>query len=277
MSNLDVFDLEGTTALVTGSLGMIGREVADALAQSGSDLGLLDSADPKRLEDQAGALEDQHDIEALDLPADVTDADGISTALDRLEAVLGPPDVLVHLAAIDAKADEGSMDAWGDLRSFPQEAWDASVDVNLTGTFLLTREVVNRMVDAGGGHVILVGSTYSLVAPNPALYNDDTEDRPVPKTKPPDYVATKSAIPNLTRYIATSFAEANVRANCIVPHGVDDGGHDEAFRGRFAELSPLGRMCDPEELRGPFVFLASDASSYMTGSVLKVDGGWTAW
>lgn len=272
----NLFDLTGTTTLLTGSLGLIGSEVADALARAGSDLGLLDNGDSERLQAQADDLMNRHKIDAVDLPADITQLSSVTDALDRLNSEISCPDVLIHLAASDAKADKCKMDSWGDLRTFPVDTWEDSVEVNLTGTFLVTREVIDRMVEIGGGNVVLVGSTYSLVGPNPDLYSDDRKGQAVSKTKPPDYVATKSAIPNFTRYIATSYADAGIRANCIVPHGVDDGDHDSCFLERFAELSPMGRMCRPEELRGPFIFLASEASSYMTGSSLTIDGGWTA-
>jgi NAD(P)-dependent dehydrogenase (short-subunit alcohol dehydrogenase family) len=130
------------------------------------------------------------------------------------------------------------------------------------------------MLAQRAGNIINVASTYSLVAPNQGLYRYPGESRQT--YKPVDYVGTKSRVPNFTRYLATLYGRDGIRANCIVPHGVFNA-HPQKFLDNFARLSPMGRMCRPEELRGPFVFLASEASSYMTGATVVVDGGWTAW
>jgi len=129
------------------------------------------------------------------------------------------------------------------------------------------------MLKQGHGNIINVASTYSVVAPNQNLY-DFGEG--IKNFKPIDYIASKSFIPNFTRYVATFYSKENIRCNAIVPHGILNN-HEESFLVNFSKMSPLGRMCNREELDGPFTFLASDASSYMTGSVLMVDGGWTAW
>jgi NAD(P)-dependent dehydrogenase (short-subunit alcohol dehydrogenase family) len=154
------------------------------------------------------------------------------------------------------------------------ELWDRSVAVNCTGLVRVTQAAVRRMLARKAGNIVNVASTYSLVAPNHDLYRYPGEERQ--SFKPVDYVGTKSMVPNFTRYLATLYAKDGIRANCVVPHGVDNR-HPEKFHRNFSRFSPLGRMCRVEELRGPFVFLASDASSYMTGSTLVVDGGWTAW
>ena len=129
------------------------------------------------------------------------------------------------------------------------------------------------MLKQGYGNIINVASTYSLVSPNQKLY--DFGDGTI-QYKPVDYIVTKSFIPNFTKYLATFYASDNIRCNAIAPHGIFND-HDEKFLQNFAALSPIGRMADKKEMTGPFTFLASDASSYMTGTTLVVDGGWTAW
>jgi NAD(P)-dependent dehydrogenase (short-subunit alcohol dehydrogenase family) len=143
----------------------------------------------------------------------------------------------------------------------------------MIGTIQMTQEICKQMLKQGFGNIINVGSVYSMIAPNQNLYNFGSDKK---MFKPVDYVASKSYIPNFTRYIATFYGKNNIRCNAIAPHGVYDG-HDEQFVKNFSELSPIGRMCNREELDGPFIFLASDSSSYLTGTTIVLDGGWTAW
>jgi NAD(P)-dependent dehydrogenase (short-subunit alcohol dehydrogenase family) len=129
------------------------------------------------------------------------------------------------------------------------------------------------MLQQGHGNIINVASSYSLVSPNQQLYDFAEDDKTF---KPIDYVASKSFMPNFTRYLATLYAQDNIRCNGIAPHGIFND-HGEKFLANFTRLSPMGRMCDKSEINGPFIFLASDASSYMTGTTIVIDGGWTAW
>jgi 2-deoxy-D-gluconate 3-dehydrogenase len=205
----------------------------------------------------------------------VTDDNDVARLLDRTLAKFGRLDVLVNLAAIDAKFDAG-VAAINPTRfeNFPLELWEKSVAVNSTGLVRITQAAARIMLRQRGGNILNVASTYSLVAPNQDLYKYPGE--PGQTYKPVDYVGTKSMVPNFTRYLATLYGRDGIRANCIVPHGVFNA-HPQKFQDNFARLSPIGRMCSPQELRGPFVFLASNASTYMTGATVVVDGGWTAW
>ena len=224
---------------------------------------------------RAKDLSARHVGTAIGLQLDVTSTDSAQAAFATIAEEFGRLDVLVNNAAIDAKfdANQALVDP-ARFEDYSLELWERSVDVNLTGLLRVTQMAVHQMIGQGGGNIINVASSYSLVSPNQDLYDFGPEQ---PRTfKPVDYVGTKSAIPNLTRYLATLYGAENIRCNCIAPHGVDNS-HEEPFRQNFARLSPMRRLCRVEELRGPFVFLASDASSYMTGATLVVDGGWTAW
>jgi NAD(P)-dependent dehydrogenase (short-subunit alcohol dehydrogenase family) len=205
----------------------------------------------------------------------VTSPESVDAAFAAIDERFGRVDVLVNNAAIDAKfdANEGLVEK-SRFEQYPLELWERSVEVNLTGLMRVTQAALRSMVPAGRGNIINVTSTYGLVSPNQGLY--DFGDPDGQTFKPIDYVATKSAIPNLTRYLATLYAPHGIRCNAVAPHGIDNA-HGAPFRENFARLSPLGRLCDVKELRGPFVFLASDASSYMNGAVLVLDGGWTSW
>jgi NAD(P)-dependent dehydrogenase (short-subunit alcohol dehydrogenase family) len=187
----------------------------------------------------------------------------------------GKLDVLINNAAIDAKFDKSGMGNINPSRfeNYPIYLLRKSVEVNLTGTVIMTQAACRQMLVQGSGNIINVASTYSLFAPNQQLYDFG---HGVENYKPVDYIASKSFIPNFTRYIATFYAKEGIRCNAVVPHGVYND-HPPEFLVNWARLSPLGRMADREELVGPFTFLASEASSYMTGSILSVDGGWTAW
>jgi NAD(P)-dependent dehydrogenase (short-subunit alcohol dehydrogenase family) len=274
-AGLDIFSLQGKVVLITGAMGLIGRDISAAFALAGADLVLADILPLDEISATFGELPGKTGTQVLSVSADITDRDSVASmtagAVDRF----GKIDVLVHLAAIDAKFDETAPEGTdGRFESFPIDLWRRSVDVNITGTFNVTQSICGQMLKQGSGNIILTASTYSLVGPNNALYTPPAPDRPM--VKPVDYVATKSFVPNYTRYLATHYAKEGIRVNCIVPHGVANK-NPQWFKDNFAKLSPIGRMSTATELNGPFIFLASDASSYMTGSSLVVDGGWTAW
>jgi len=274
----DMFSLQGKVILVTGAAGLIGREICSAYVEYGARVVMTDVVPEARLSSLARALTRKYPKMPVPVvvQADVADDASVKALFARVAQVAhGRLDVLVNLAAIDAKFDaQASRIEPSRFENFPLEQWEKSVAVNCTGLVRVTQEAVRQMLRRRAGHIINVASTYSLVSPNQSLYRFPGERRQ--KYKPVDYVATKSMVPNFTRYLATLYARDGLRVNCIVPHGVDNG-HPKKFRDNFAKLSPLGRLCAPAELRGPFVFLASEASSYMTGSTLVVDGGWTAW
>jgi NAD(P)-dependent dehydrogenase (short-subunit alcohol dehydrogenase family) len=270
------FSLDGKVILVTGAAGLIGVEICDAFAAHGGTVILTDLLPTANLDEQATRLRRKYPTaDALGLHADVTSDVSVAALFDQIDHRYGRLDVLVNLAAIDAKFDDraGELDS-SRFEDYPLSVWQKSIEVNCTGLLRVTQAAARRMLEQKRGNIINVPSTYALVAPNQGLYRVPGQDRQT--YKPVDYVATKSMLPNLTRYLATLYARDGIRCNCIVPHGVYNN-HPRAFQDNFAQLSPIGRMCDVNELRGPFVFLAGDASSYMTGSVLVVDGGWTAW
>ncbi|HEV8065658.1 MAG TPA: SDR family oxidoreductase [Acidimicrobiales bacterium] len=271
------FDLGGLSIVVTGACGLIGTEICAAFAEYGALVVATDVHPAEQLTSWKAALQDRHDLakdRIVTLTMDVVSQASVDRAFEEIDSRVEHIDVLVNLAAIDAKFEPGGNPVESArFESYPLDLLQASIDVNCTGLLRVTQAAVRRMLRQRSGNVVNVASTYSLVAPNQRLY--ELGDEP-PTYKPVDYVATKSVVPNFTRYLATLYGGDGIRANCVVPHGVDNG-HGERFRANFGSLSPLGRMCDVAELRGPFLLLASPASSYMTGSVLVVDGGWTAW
>jgi NAD(P)-dependent dehydrogenase (short-subunit alcohol dehydrogenase family) len=274
--NAAEFCLDGKVILVTGGAGLIGTEICDALAAYGATVILCDILAQGQLDAQATALRARYpNSQVVPVQTDITSDDSVTALFNTIDGLCGKLDVLVNLAAIDAKFDDRA-DEINPTRfeNYPLALWDQSVAVNCTGLIRATQAALRMMLPRKSGNIINVASTYALVAPNQGLYRIRGGEGQV--FKPVDYVGTKSMLPNLTRYMATLYACHGIRCNCIVPHGVFNN-HQLEFLDNFSRLSPMGRMCDVKELRGPFVFLASDASSYMTGSTLVVDGGWTAW
>ncbi|MBT3994660.1 MAG: SDR family oxidoreductase [Chloroflexi bacterium] len=272
---LDIFSLKGKTVLVTGAAGLIGSEISAAMSAAGAEIVLVDQLPNSDISSKFAQKSGNSTASTLAISTDITDRDSVDSMTSEAVERFGKIDILVHLAAIDAKFDQAAPDgADGRFETFPIDLWKRSIDVNITGTFNVTQSICKQMLIQNSGNIILTASTYSLVGPNNDLYTPPAPGNPM--VKPVDYVATKSFIPNYTRYLATHYAKQRIRVNCITPHGVENENPDW-FKENFAKLSPMGRMSDASELNGPFVFLASDASSYMTGSTLVVDGGWTAW
>ncbi|WKK67353.1 SDR family oxidoreductase [Lutimonas zeaxanthinifaciens] len=276
MKNSIPVNLEGKVILVTGGMGLIGKEISYSFLQQGAkvifaDLN-LDSRDKYTDELEKNEIPKNN---YLFLLLDITSESSCSDVIKSAVSKFGKLDVLINNAAIDAKFDKEGSSKINQSRfeNYPIDLLRRSVEVNLTGTVIMTQVACKQMLKQGYGNIINVASTYSMVAPNQNLY-DFGEG--IQNFKPVDYIASKSFIPNFTRYIATFYANENIRCNAIVPHGIENN-HPIDFKKNFGAMSPMGRMCEREELNGPFSFLASDASSYMTGSVLTVDGGWTAW
>jgi NAD(P)-dependent dehydrogenase (short-subunit alcohol dehydrogenase family) len=271
----DVFSVEGRAILVTGAAGLIGSRACRTFLERGARV-VAAGHDPAKVSALEAALaasfpRDRFLATSVELADPESSARCVRACVDRF----GRLDVLVANAAVDAKFDPahvGGLDT-GRFENYPFEKLRRSVDVNVLGTIAMDQAACRQMLAQGGGVLLHVASSYSVVAPNPALYDTGSGET---RHKPADYVATKSFLPNFTRYLAVAYAPHAIRCNALAPHGVFQG-HDEAFLRNFARLSPMGRMARVEELDGPFLFLASDASSYVTGITLLVDGGWAAW
>lgn len=269
------FDFTDRVVCITGGGGFLGKGFVRAFVDAGArvavvdhDLALADAA----LQDTNGATEN-----TLALEADVTDPDAVDDFTQQvLEKWGGKIDVLVNSAAIDPKFDaDVAQQQSHTFEDQPLDLWKQSLDVNLTGTFLCCQKVGKIMVQNAAGTIINIASTYGVVAPDQRLYQRDEESEQA-MFKPAAYPVSKAGVLHLTRYLAAYWANTGVRVNSLTPHGVFRS-QDEQFLRRFAERSPLGRMARPEEITGPLLFLASDAASYINGSNLVVDGGWTAW
>jgi NAD(P)-dependent dehydrogenase (short-subunit alcohol dehydrogenase family) len=257
-----LFDLEGRVAVVTGGMGQLGRVYLEGLADRGMRVASFDVA-PGDVPDGVRAYE-----------VDVTNADSIARALDVLVSEWGVPHLLVNNAALDSPPD-APPDEVGPFEAYPEASFDGVMDVNVKGTFLCCQAVGGAMAREGRGSIVNVSSVYGLLSPVQDLYAF-RRTRGETFFKPVAYSVSKSAILNLTRYLATYWGRSGVRVNTLTLAGVWNDQAQE-FLDAFAERSPMGRMLDAREALGAVVFLASDASSYVTGSNVVVDGGWSAW
>lgn len=269
------FDLSEKNILVTGACGLIGKEICDAFASAGANVIISDIIEENKLKEYADKLSSKYGTKNIGLFLDITDLKSIHSGITNILEKFSSIDVLVNNAAIDAKFDESIVDINPTrFENYPMEELEKSLSVNISGTIKITKEVIKNMISSKNGNIINVTSTYAIVAPDQRLYKNPGEKSQV--YKPVDYIVTKSFIPGYSRYLATLYASDGIRVNTIVPHGIYNN-HKKDFLQRFSDRSPIGRMCRLNELRGPFIFLASDSSSYMTGSMLIVDGGWSIW
>ncbi|HEV3457324.1 MAG TPA: SDR family oxidoreductase [Thermoanaerobaculia bacterium] len=284
------FSLAGRVAVVTGAAGLLGRRHCRALAAAGARVVATDldagacEAVLRELAAAAGsagtgggpaAAAASALPEALAWAADITRPESVAALRDAVLGRFGAIDVLVNNAALNEKVE--SPLAGGEVlrfENFPLALWEDSLKVNVTGTFLCCQLLGGEMARRGAGSIINIASTYAVVAPDQALYRQPDGTQTFFKSAA--YPTTKGAVLALTRFLAAYWGRAGVRVNALSPGGVENG-QDAGFVARYAARTPLGRMADPSDYEGALVFLASDASRYMTGANLVVDGGWTIW
>ena len=257
-----LFDLEGRVAIVTGGLGQLGSVYAAGLAERGMRVAVFDV--------KSGEAPDG--VRAYEV--DVTDRSTLEKAEKEVERAWGFPHLLVNNAALDSPPDAPAEEV-GPFETYPEESFAAVMDVNVKGTFLCCQVVGAAMAREGRGSIVNVSSIYGLLSPVQELYAFRRE-RGETFVKPVAYSVSKSAILNLTRYLATHWAKSGVRVNTLTLGGVWNDQPRE-FLDAYEARSPMGRMLESHEALGAVVFLASEASSYVTGANIVVDGGWSAW
>jgi 2-deoxy-D-gluconate 3-dehydrogenase len=302
-----LFDLTGRVAVVTGGAGLLGEEFCHTLAQAGAKVVIADINAPaaKKLADTIVELvaltihsgeepPGKVILPAIPVKTNVTDPASVENMISITLQTFGRLDILVNGAALDpkfdpkhtingqtrtnnhqqlAKVESDALEYSQAFESFPLEAWNQALSVNLTGAFLCCQAAVKPMLLQGGGVIVNLSSIYGLVAPDQRMYQ--RPDQP-PQYKPAYYTVTKFGILGLTQYLATYYAGKNIRVNAISPGGVYNG-HADDFVKAYSARSVLGRMAEKDEINGALLFLVSDASKYMTGANLIIDGGWTAW
>lgn len=257
------FELNGKVIVITGACGLVGRAFCEAVAQFGAHVVAVDipQADPGKYATELGQ---RHERSMLGIAVDVAERKDVEALRDKILGAFGRMDGLVN-----AHQNKSHL-KFEPYESVTDDNWDTVVRINLRGTHLTCQVLGSWMADNGGGSIVNIPSTYSVVAPNQNLYKGTSLGCPAA------YSASKGAIDALSRYLASYWASKKVRVNMITPHGVWNN-HEAQFEENFARFSPMERLSYNHEVAGALVYLLSDASSYVTGDNMLVEGGWTVW
>ncbi|HEY4841208.1 MAG TPA: SDR family oxidoreductase [Terriglobales bacterium] len=270
-----LFDLSGRVAVITGGAGLLGEQHARAIAAAGGVPVLVDLQKP-RASEKAAALSGEFGVPAIGCAADITKQPEIEALRAEVLDRFGRLDILINNAANNPKMEASAEVNFSRLENFPLAQWEGDIAVGLTGAFLCSKVFGSHMAASGGGVIVNVASDLALIAPDQRIYRRSGVPDQMQPVKPVTYSVVKSGLVGLTRYLASYWADKKVRVNAISPGGVYNG-QPEDFVVRLTNLIPLGRMAAINEYQGAIVFLCSDASSYMTGTNLVVDGGRSCW
>jgi 2-deoxy-D-gluconate 3-dehydrogenase len=275
MTIQEKFDLTGRVAVVTGGVGLLGAEFCRTLAEAGAAVVVVD-LNASASQAVADSLA-KGGTKALAVPTDITSPDAVNSLVEKTLSKFGRLDILVNSAALDPKFDPDAVSKGitpGAFEDYPLDLWNSALNVNLTGMFLMTQACVKPMIAQGKkGSIINICSTYGLNGPDQRIYIKDGKRVAF---KPVYYTVTKAGVMGFTKYLAAYYAGTDIRVNALTPGGVFNN-HEDYFVQNYSAKTIIGRMAQKDEMNGALLFLASDASSYMTGNNVVVDGGWTAW
>ena len=265
MNVKNIFDLTDKTVILTGAAGYLGGNYADGLSQSGANVVLADInyQGCKKLEHK---IREKYDVDPLSVKLDLTQSKSINNLVSKITKKYSGIDVLINNAAYQGTPKIRTAG----FENLTLETWNQAISVNLTGIFLLSQQIGKIMKNQKFGNIINISSIYGIVGADQRIYGKSGQNSAV------FYAATKGAVLNLTRYLASFWNRTGIRVNTFSPGGVENK-QDKNFIKNYSKKTMIGRMARNDEYVGALIFLASDASSYMTGSNLIIDGGWTAW
>ena len=272
----NMFDLTGRVAVITGGAGLLGPKHAEAIAEYGGIPVLFDKDKPTA-EAKAAEIAKHFGVPALGLGGDITKSADVERVRQELEERFGRVDILINNAANDPKVtNDPNAIPWSRFEQFSEAVWYDDIAVGLTGAFICAKVFGAGMAKRGQGVILNIASDLGVIAPDQRIYEKEGVSKDKQPVKPVTYSVVKHGLIGLTKYLATYWARDGVRVNAISPSGVFNN-HPKAFVQKLSNLIPLGRMADIEEYKAAILFLVSDASSYMTGSNLIIDGGKTCW
>ncbi len=268
-----LFDLSGRVAVITGGAGLLGEQHAEVIAEAGGHPVLADINEKEAMK-KAREISKRYHVDTLGIGTDITKRVEVEALLVEVLKKFGRIDILINNAANDPKAAPGMDASWLRLENFPVELWNQDIAVGLTGALLCSQVIGGEMAKRGRGVILNISSDLGIIAPDHRIYAKPglpAEKQPV---KPVSYSVVKHGLIGLTKYLATYWADKNIRVNAICPGGIQTNQPDD-FVTKLSNLIPLGRMAKKDEYKGAILFLVSDASSYMTGAALIIDGGRT--
>lgn len=277
MGNLkkNLFDLTGRVAIITGGMGLLGQQHAEAIANAGG-IPVLADIRVETVDPRSRAWKERFGESACAIKADITQPKSVKSLLAEILERFERVDILINNAANNPKMEETAEVEFSRLENFPLKQWESDLSVGLTGAFLCSQIIGSEMAKRKRGVIVNVASDLAVIAPDQRLYRKEGLPNDQQPVKPVTYSVVKTGLVGLTRYLATYWAEAGIRVNAISPGGVYNNQPEEFVR-RLGNLIPLGRMANMDEYQAAILFLCSDASSYMTGTNLVIDGGRSSW
>ena len=272
----NLFDLSNKVIIITGALGLLGQKHVEVIAQNGGIPIILDIKE-KLVKSFAKKIEQKYHVPALGLNVDITDEKKIIKSCNKIIKQYGHIDGLVNNAANNPKIEENKNINFTKLENFPLKIWNKDLAVGLTGAWLCSKHYGSAIAkNKMGGSIVNISSDLGLIAPDQRLYMKNNETDKNKSVKPVTYSVVKSGIIGLTRYLSTYWADKGVRCNVMCPGGIENGQSDE-FLDKIKTRIPMGRLAKSNEYQGTLLWMLSDASSYLNGAVVPVDGGRTAW
>lgn len=272
MNTLEKFKIKGKVCVITGGAGFLGKKHAQAVLE-GEGIPVILDLDQEKIDEALSSFEG----EAFGFKADITDKKSLEETKEKILAETGRIDALINNAANNPKVEKtDDSKNWSRFENFPENVWQDDLDVSLKGSFLCSQVFGSYMAEKGEGVILNISSDLGIIAPDQRIYRKEGLKEEEQMKKPVSYSVAKHGLIGLTKYLATYWADKGVRTNAVCFGGVYNN-QDEKFLEKLSDLIPLGRMADQEEYKAAILFLISEASSYMTGSTLIIDGGRTCW
>jgi len=269
------FELSGRVAVITGGAGLLGVQHAEAIAEAGGIPVVVD-VDAQRASSVADRIKATYPVDAGAFAADITNSTAVRELCQTILSRWGRIDILINNAARNPKVESAGSKAWSRLENYPMDQWRLDLEVGLTGSLICAQVIGAEMARRGRGVILNIASDLAVIAPDQRLYQVEGLPPDQQPVKPVSYSVVKHGLLGLTRYLATYWADQGVRVNALSPGGIQNN-QDPDFVKRLTQLIPMGRMAQPDEYKAAVVFLVSDASAYMNGGNLVMDGGRTVW